>query len=158
MEAISFSEAADRLEAVGIKAECIYLIDLILLIEVAWADGKIQPAETGILLDYLSSHVAAVNRLAGTKVLTVETARAFVEKLLKKRPAPAVIQAVHDVIRTVRVENKNTREDEILRLNVLNACLDIASSAVTRYPYGLKERFTTEEKACYHEIEKLLTA
>jgi len=35
---------------------------------------------------------------------------------------------------------------------LLAACLDIAASSVTQYPYGLHDRFAPEEKRCFFEI------
>jgi len=39
-----------------------------------------------------------------------------------------------------------------LKESLLAACLDIASSSVTQYPYGLHDRFTPQEKRCFFEI------
>jgi hypothetical protein len=42
------------LESYGITDAQIYLIDLIPLIEMIWADGKAQEAEVSLLADYLA--------------------------------------------------------------------------------------------------------
>jgi hypothetical protein len=36
--------------------------------------------------------------------------------------------------------------------SLLAVCLDIGSSSVTKYPFGLQERFNNEEKRCFFEI------
>ena len=43
-------------------------------------------------------------------------------------------------------------EAAALKDSLLAACLDIASSAVTEYPFGKGERFTGAEKRCFFEI------
>ena len=157
MENLSFSEAAQKLARIGIKKECIYLIDLILLIEIAWSDGKIQTGEIKILLDYLKSHVNSINRMAGIQVLTYSSAKEFIKKYLMKRPDKKTLKIIHDIIQALKINQNHSKEATDQRINLLNACIDIASSSVTHYPYGLKERFTQEEKNCYHEIASILT-
>ncbi len=156
MQPLTFSEAVKKLSAFNITQHQIYFIDLILLCEMAWADGKIQIAERDILYNYLNHHVESINRLAGCKVVDYREAKDFVCKFLDERPEPQLLETVREVIPAVRIDNKEVSEAEKTRLDILNACLDIAASSVTQYPYGLKERFTSEEKDYYHKIEKLL--
>jgi len=44
------------------------------------------------------------------------------------------------------------QKNNALRGSLLAACLDIASSSVIEYPYGLGERFNPAEKRCFFEI------
>lgn len=157
MEPLSFPEAVKKLARYNIRQEQVYLIDLVLLAEMAWADGKIQSAERELLFSYLNYHVDSINRLAGCKVLDYKEARKFVEILLDERPSVEMLDTVKEVILAVRIKNKEADAAEQIRLDILNACLDIAASSVTKYPYGLTERFTPEEKECYHKIEALLS-
>ena len=122
----------------------------------AWSDGKIQAAERDILFSYLNHHVDAINRLADCTVVDYREAKDFVCTFLDERPDPQLLETVREVITAVRIDNKDITVAEKTRLDILNACLDIAASSVTQYPYGLKERFTSEEKEYYHKIEKLL--
>lgn len=154
--AITFSDAVKRLAQFGIKEEQVYLIDLLLLIEMAWADGRIQEAEVDILVDYLKTHVKNINRLSGCKVVSEKSAIEFVQKYLKSRPDPLMLSEIERLVAEIRINNKPEQEAECNRMAVLNGCLDIAASAVTKYPYGLTERFTSEEKACYHKIQAML--
>ncbi len=157
MESLSFSEAARLLSRFGIKQHHLYFIDLVLLCEMAWADGKIQVAEREILFHYLGRHVESINRLAGCTVVTGEDAKEFVCRFLDRRPDPALCSAIQGAIPAIRLNHSEPEEKERTRLGILNACLDIAASSVTKYPYGLTERFTQEEKQYYHTIEKILT-
>lgn len=155
---MTFRDAAAGLSRFGITGELIYLIDLVLLAEIAWADGRIQDAEENILYDYIRKHVDCINRLACCQVINYETAKEFVEKLLKQKPDQAFLEKVKELIPTIRFNTSSTPEElNKIKYDILDSCLDIASSAVTRYPYGLRERFTDEEKKCYHKIVAIFT-
>ena len=156
MQPLSFTAAVEKLSAYDIKQQQIYLIDLVLLCEMAWADGKIQQAERAILFNYLNHHVDSINRLAGCKILGYDEATQFVARFLDHRPDPRMLTTIRELIPAIRLENKDFEVAERTRLDILNACLDIAASSVTKYPYGLKERFTIEEKAYYHKIASIL--
>lgn len=157
MDHFRFRNAVQKLASFGIKEEHIYLLDLVLLCDMAWADGRIQDAERDVLFGYLNCHVETINRIAGCTVLHYKSAREFVNRLLDERPDPDLIEEIAKLIPAVRL-NTSTREDALkTRLEILNGCMDIAASAVTTYPYGLTERFTAEEKECYHRIVEFLS-
>jgi hypothetical protein len=156
MQPLSFTDAAKKLARFGIRQEQVYLIDLVLLVEMAWADGKIQVGEIDILLSYLDHHVDSINRLAGCEILKYGDAREFVARFLEARPEQELLDTIREVIPAIRIANKEFETAEQTRIDILNACLDIAASSVTTYPYGLKERFTADEKAYYHKLTELL--
>ena len=76
-----YDDAIAELERFGITGAQIYLIDLIPLIEMIWADGKAQDAEVSILADYLKAHVKHINQQADYKALSMAEAKKFVKKL-----------------------------------------------------------------------------
>jgi hypothetical protein len=147
-----YEAAIEELESYGITGAQIYLIDLIPLIEMIWADGKAQGAEISLLADYLKKHVNHINNLAGYHALELEEAKAFVTKFLKNRPAPQLMATLRSFIAPIRLKSSDPAKCDELKESLLAACLDIASSSVTEYPYGLHERFTREEKRCFFEI------
>jgi hypothetical protein len=153
----TFSDAVKRLGRYGIKGHQVYFIDLVLLCEMSWADGIIQEAEREIVYEYLCYHVDSINRLAGCKMLEYTEARQFIEQFLDNPPDKEMCETIRDLMPMLRMENREQDEAEKIRLDILNACLDIASSSVTKYPYGICERFTAEEKEYYHKLEQLLT-
>lgn len=157
MQQVRFSDAIQRLSSFGIKDQHVYLIDLVLLCEMAWADGKIQDAERDVLFGHLNRHVDGINRLAGCTVIDHKTARDFVRTFIDNRPDPLLLEEIRQLIPTVRLHNNTPEDANRIRIEILNGCLDIAASAVTTYPYGLTERFTAEEKECYHAIVALLS-
>jgi hypothetical protein len=117
-----------------------------------WADGKAQDAEVSILADYLKNHVKHINAMAGYEALSLETAKAFVTKFLEKRPDPQLLATLRSFIAPVRLTTSDPDKREKLKASLLAACLDIASSSVTDYPYGLNDRFNPDEKNCFFEI------
>jgi hypothetical protein len=153
---VTFSDAVKRLAHFGIKEEQVYLIDLILLVGMAWADGRIQKAEVEILHEYLKTHVGNINKLAGCRVLSEESAIDFIDGLLKKRPSQEMLDEIERIIADIRIGNKIQTEAGGNRMAILNGCLDIAASAVAKYPYDLTDRFTAEEKTYYHKIQEIL--
>ena len=154
---LSFNDAIKRLARFGFKENQIYLIDLVLLAEMAWADGCIQKAEKEILSENLKEHVGNINTLAGCKIITEDSAIAFVDELLENRPDQELFDEVLRIIADIRINNKPAADAHDNKMAILNGCLDIAASSVTKYPYGLKERFTAEEKSTYHKIQKILS-
>lgn len=155
MQALTFREAARKLAAIGIKQHQIYFIDLALLCEMAWADGQVQPGELDVLFSYLGHHVRSINRLAGCEVVTVQEAKEFLLRFINEKPKED-FEVIREVITAIRITDKDPKVVENIRTDILDACLDIAASSVTQYPYGLSERFTYEEKAYYHKLTNLL--
>jgi len=99
-----YDEAVEELERFGITGAQIYLIDLIPLMEMIWADGKAQGAEISLLADYLKKHVDRINNLAGYPALDLEEAKAFVTKFLKTRPDPQLLAALRALIAPVSLQ------------------------------------------------------
>jgi hypothetical protein len=136
----------------GISGEKVYLIDLIPLIEMIWADGKAQEVEVNILESYLDHHVRHINIIAGYDVLTFEASRDFIFGFLSNRPDPALLKTLRNLIPDLRVTSSDPIANELLQQSLLAACLDIAASCVRSYPYGLSERFDPREKRCLFDI------
>jgi len=149
---ITRQEADEKLEAFNITGAQVYLIDIIPLIEMIWADGKAQPSEIKILDQYLFDHVAHINELAGYEILKLEDAVAFVSRFIEKRPNPDVMSALRELIAPIRMTSSDAAANQKLKESLLAVCLDIAASSVTQYPYGLNERFNPAEKHCFFEI------
>jgi hypothetical protein len=152
-----YGEAIEKLENYGITGAQVYLIDLIPLIEMIWADGKAQDAEVSLLADYLKNHVEHINDMAGYKALHLDEAKIFATRFLENRPDPQLMATLRSFIAPVRLKSSDQDRSAELKESLLAACLDIASSSVIDYPYGLHERFTPEEKRCFFEILKSLS-
>lgn len=145
-------EAIQKLQRFGISGPLVYLIDLIPLIEIMWADGKAQDGELEVLSKYLKTHVKRINKTAGCQVLTQEQGHAFIQQFLKKRPDPELLKCLRNLVRPVRLSGSDQKSNQALRRSLLSASLDIAASSVCQYPYGLGDRFNADEKRCFFEI------
>ncbi len=145
-------QAVATLKRYGIEGRDVYLIDIIPLIEMIWADGKVQEGEIAVLKDFLQKHVARINAMAGYPLLDMAQAQRFAASFLKRRPDAALLHALRELVAPVRLAAADERLRENVKESLLAACLDIAASSVTVYPYGLHERFDTQEKRCFFEI------
>ncbi len=148
---ISYKEAVERLKRFGITDEKVYLVGLILLIEMIWADGQAQQGELDVLEDFLEQHVDKINKRAGCRILELQDAKKFVKPYIDKRPSPESIKSLRELVKPVcftseKEINENLKED------LLYACMDIAAISVTEYPFGLHERFNEEEKRCFFKM------
>lgn len=155
--AVSYTEAVNKLKQLGIKDEKIYLIDLILLIEMMWADGQAQEGEIEILENYLEQHIANVNKRAGCKVLCLQDAREFVQPYIEKRPSDNTIKSLRELVDPVSFMVSNDKENRKLKEELLFVCMDIASIATTEYPYPSNGRFDENEKKCFFNIQRALS-
>jgi hypothetical protein len=152
-----YDDVIEELKNYGITGAQVYLIDLIPLIEMIWADGKAQGEEVKLLADYLKKHVKHINDIAGYKALSMDEAMAFVKKFLKTRPDPELMATLRSFIAPVRLNSSDPDKSEKLKESLLAACLDIASSSVLDNPHGLHDRFTSDEKRCFFEIMQSLS-
>lgn len=149
---LSRKEALAVLRRHGIHGPHVYLIDLIPLVEMIWADGKAQESEVEIFEGYLERHVGSINTLAGHTVLTSATAREFVVRFLRERPDPDLLRSLRSLVAAVRLSSSDAEHNERLRSSLLATCVDIAASAVTHYPYLHGDRFDAGEKQSFFEI------
>ena len=148
----SREEILEQLSSLGITGKEVYFIDYIPLIEMIWADGQAQKGEIDIFYDFLKSHVQHLNQIAGYMAFKVEDAAKFVSRFLKKRPSPEILKTLRNLSACFGFLRKDHRKRELFKDSLLAICLDIAASSVTKYPYGLHERFNAAEKKCFFEI------
>ncbi len=145
-------DALAELERYGITGKLVYLIDIIPLIEMIWADGSVQDVERDLLDKFLAQHVANINALAGMELIDMAAAKGFADKLLADRPDPKVMTILHRLIPIVRMSSSDAERNAHTRAEILRWCLDIGASCVREYPYGDHDRFSDAEKACFEEI------
>lgn len=133
----------------GLTPEAVYLLPLMPLIEVMWADGVTQPAELSIFYECLTRQLADLcNQADGEEVISIAEAEKFAADLLNTRPDPEKLHR----LRELSVQLLNLPSDDKLRRNVLDRCLDVAAIAVTRYPYEHRDRVMLAEKRVLHEL------
>lgn len=101
--ALDRQEALDFLASLGIEKEKIHLIDLVPLIEMIWADGKVQPGELVILKRWLHKHVEHINQMAGYKIIRLSDAMAFAQRFLIRQPKQGLLKKIRHCIGPVRM-------------------------------------------------------
>jgi len=148
----NFRKAVEKLEILGIHDKDIYLVDIIPLVEMMWADGVAQDPEIEILQHFLDGHIEKLNQTVGYEFITKIEAYAFAQRFLKTRPDPHLLETLRNLVATVSPFTANKSKMVDIEESILAACLNIASSAVTEYPYELTERFNLAERKCYFEI------
>jgi len=149
-------EVIKKLEELGVEKNCIYLLDLIPLIEVAWADGRIQDIEVVLMQKFLKEHIAKINKRAGTEIIRYDEASNFLTGFLKKRPDPEIMKILREMAISCHFNKNKEQIAETQKINILQFCLDIAANAVTHYPYGADERFDISEKKVFIDIMRSL--
>ncbi len=144
--------AIENLARCGIEGAQVYLIDIIPLIQMIWADGRVQPGEVVFLSDYIEKHVSHINGLAGYEMLTIDDAQRFVGRFLNTRPDPELLKTLQALIPTVRLSTSDPEANKALRQSLLAACMDVAAIDKIDTSTGLPSRFDPAEKVCFFEI------
>ncbi len=141
-------ELSDLLSRYDLEPEHAYLLELMPLIEMVWADGKNQEAEIAILQRFAVKHLANLSSMAaGEEVVSTEVANDFIERFIKHRPPAGMLKELRQFA-LERLKGKSHNE----RLDVMEACLDIAAACAPEYPYAFGERIIREEKKLLREI------
>jgi hypothetical protein len=156
--AVSRHEAVDRLAEHGIRGTDLYLVDTIPLLEMIWADGRVQPEELTLLDAFLRRHVRNVNDLVGEDVISFEQARDFVGRFLRERPNPELLRMLRGFVVDVGPFESDGAMSVARRRNILDFCLDIGAACVAEYPHGDHERFCRDEKLLFESIFQTLNA
>ncbi len=136
-----------------LNSKVVYLLELIPLIEIIWADGKNQEKEISILQDFTVRHLANLSNAAeGMEVISVEEANSFIDYFMKQRPSDELLADLKGLaIEKLEAELSNNTRDMIVKY-----CMDIAAACVTEYPFPASERVQAEEKAIITELIQTL--
>jgi|GEM_PF-2856952 hypothetical protein len=93
-------DALRVLSVLGFKGRDVYLAELIPAVEMAWADGEIQPNERAMLEAYCETLVERLNQQAGANFFSVARAKSLLERLSRRRLRPAERQAALFALKT----------------------------------------------------------
>jgi len=129
----------------GLKPPDYFLLELVPLIEMIWADGKNQEPELRLLYDFAIRHVAALDRLTNGEVaVTAEQVNDFLDRFAHAPPPPGFLNALRELDYGELLTDPHERIHE--EESILRYCVDIAAAAVCEYPFGLRERVLESEK------------
>jgi hypothetical protein len=157
MSMLSRPEAVERLAQHGIVGADVYLLDLLPLIEMMWADGFVQSPELDLFDAFLLEHVDAINQLSGAPILTAEGARRFASRFLRERPDERLMEHLRSLIPPVRLSSSDQAGNDARRTAIIEWCLDIGAACVAEYPYAARDRFKSAEKERFLAIARALT-
>ena len=132
------------LERNKLSENSVYLLELIPLIEMIWADGNNQEQEIHLLQQFTTQHIANLSKDAeGIEVVSVDEANEFINHFMDERPDPELINN----LKSLAVERmKGKGRPEVID-SVIDYCMDIAAACVNHYPYQPSERVRAEEKS-----------
>jgi hypothetical protein len=141
------------LERHKLNSKTVYLLELIPLIEMIWADGKNQEKEISILQDFTIRHLANLSNAAdGLEVISVEEANSFIDYFMKQRPSDELLADLKGLaVQKLAAELSSNSRDMIIEY-----CMDIAAACVTEYPYSSSERVQAQEKAIITDLIQTL--
>jgi hypothetical protein len=88
--------------------------------------------------------------MAGYKVMDFEELRHLHTDSLTK--TGEFLRRLRLLVGPVILSSSDSRYVEPLTKLMFEACIDIAANAVRKYPYGLHDRFDSDEKRCFYEI------
>ncbi len=145
-------QAIEDLGMFGIKEPYTYLLDIIPLIEMIWADGEAHESELAILDEYLHTRVQQINEMAGYEAIDFQGAQAFAYRFIQQKPLPEFLRTLRSLVGPIILSSSDAHYVEPLLKLMFEACMDIAANAVRKYPYGLHDRFDSDEKRCFYEI------
>jgi len=133
-------EVADRIKALGFDGDSARIFDLMPLVHVAWADGKIQRGERAKLLELLESR--GIEK--GSEAFTT------MESMLEQRPDDAFMRETLAALRDV-VGAKDGGAQSIVDL-----CIEVAASSGGLLGLGIGSTVGDEEKQKIGEIAAML--
>ena len=131
-------DLAERIQALGFDGDSARVFDLLPLIHVSWADGKIQRNERATILSILSSR----------QIEPDSEAFVLVESLLESRPAPEYMEASLHLLRDLLAARGNQAD------GVLELCIQVADAAGGIL--GVGNRISKEERQMIEQIAEQL--
>jgi len=147
-------QTSELLERHGFKLSHVYLLELIPIIEMMWADERNQAAEVGIMRTITQRHLDVLNQFAeGVTVISSADVDEFLNKLTTTRPSAELLKALRDIT----IDHlKNKGQLQAKNQTIFNYCVDMAAACVTQFPYKFDERIVESEKQLLLELIQAL--
>lgn len=131
-------ELAAELEALGFDCECARVLDLMPLVHVAWADGKIQRSERALIRGMLEARGLARG----------DAPYDMLEALLEERPSVAYMEASLSALARLLGSRGATAA------SVLHMCIEVAEASGGIF--GFVGAIDTRERALLEELAQTL--
>jgi hypothetical protein len=117
-------QALCDLKGLGFKGRDVYLAELILITEMAWADGNIQPNERALLEAFCETLTERLNRDAGAPFFSLRHAFLILDRLSARRLTP---DDRLRALRAVRLLSGTSTKGEAMRQELLQWATAVAA-------------------------------
>ena len=158
MSDLSREEALKQLESqFKITGNQVYLLDLIPLAEMLWIDGKNQSEEINLVYEFAIKHIAELSsHTEGEELLSESEINDFMQRFVHTRPSKELLSTLRKLANSLIFQHQDVQQNEQRKQRIIDFCIDIASAAVTQYPYDRHDRFIDEEKQLLNELMRTL--
>lgn len=130
----------DRIEQLGFTGESIRVLDVLPLVHVAWADGRIQRRERALILSLLEARGIPAR----------SDASLFVEALLETRPSETFLAESLALLVDIAAKTGANKDD------IVDLCAKVAEAGGGLLPFG--EKTTDAERALIGDVARALGA
>jgi hypothetical protein len=154
LETLERETALERLRRYGIEEQKIYFIDLVPLIEMVWAEGRIGYDQLTFLYDFTKRHVKHINDVTGYAVLNKDDAIAFAKPLLAVHPDMTILKKIRECIVPVRLGEARNDYGDMIMSRIMSACRELLSRAMAEHPAGLHDLYCRNEIEMYLDITR----
>lgn len=95
------AHSMEALRSLGLPGSDIFMAELVLASEMAWADGVLQPNEKAMLHAYCEELVEQLNRQAGARLFTMRHALRTLQRGLARRLRPHERELILECVRSI---------------------------------------------------------
>lgn len=135
----------------------VYLLELVPLLEMMWADGLNQPSEMRIIYSFAIEHAARLSKAAyGQEVISDKQINAFLDRFAHVRPPGGLLRDLRQIVWELLGDGAHG-DNPTSQRSLLDVCIDIAAAcdqAPGRWPAG--SRVVEQEKALMLELMQTL--
>ncbi|VAW93650.1 hypothetical protein MNBD_GAMMA21-3038 [hydrothermal vent metagenome] len=141
----------------GVTGNQVYLLDLIPLAEMLWIDGKNQTEEINLVYEFAIKHIAELStHTEGEELLSENEINDFMQRFVHTRPSKELLTTLRKLANSFIFQQHDQVQNELRKQRIIDFCIDIASAAVTQYPYDRHNRFIAEEKVLLSDLMQTL--
>ena len=146
------SELSNYLKKYGFEESQVYLLELIPLIEMIWADGTNQEEEIKLLYRFTVEHLSRLSRDdANASSVSEKDINDFINRFIDQAPDPDMLRDLREACYQKLQQTPPPLQEDSKRA-MINYCMDIAAACVKAYPYKFDERVVNREKALLIDI------
>ena len=137
----------------------VYLLDLIPLITMVWADGKNQEAELAIVQQFATTHLANLAKQSeGLLPVSVEATNEFINRFTRTPPSEDMLNDLNTLCIERLSDHRNIQYSKAQADQIMDFCLDIAAACAKNYPYEYDERIVRKEKETLKRLLRQLSS